>query len=88
MLLPIEVGQLNYRESEPPQVLIRIELSIPLTPLIRPFGLFGGYAALNMSPMMRVPEVTAPGKCTLIWGSVLLLTSCATGRNPIFFPCD
>lgn len=27
-----------------------------------PFGLLSGYASLNMSPMMRAPEVTAPGK--------------------------
>ncbi|RHZ68074.1 hypothetical protein CDV55_107783 [Aspergillus turcosus] len=43
MILPIEAGKPNYRDSEPP-----------------PNGLLSGYAALNMSPMTRSPEVTAP----------------------------
>ena len=32
-----------------------------LTQNFSPFSLLSGYAALNMSPMMRAPEVTAPG---------------------------
>ena len=43
MVLPIETGQPNYRDSELPG-----------------YSLLSGYAALNMSPMMRAPEVTAP----------------------------
>ena len=35
---------------------------ILLTTTARPFGLLSDYAALNMSPMTRAPEVTAPGK--------------------------
>lgn len=33
-----------------------------LTKSSRPNGLLSGYAALNMSPMTRAPEVTAPSK--------------------------
>ncbi|KAK2591957.1 hypothetical protein QQS21_010363, partial [Conoideocrella luteorostrata] len=44
MVLPIEAGKPNYRDSE-------ISSYLPL---------LSGYAALNMSPMMRAPEVTAP----------------------------
>ncbi|PVH72140.1 amidase [Cadophora sp. DSE1049] len=44
MVLPIEVGKPNYRDAELP----------PLNSLL------SGYASLNMSPMARAPEVTAP----------------------------
>ncbi|KAJ8125793.1 hypothetical protein O1611_g7845 [Lasiodiplodia mahajangana] len=42
MVLPIEVGKPNYRDSPEP-----------------PYGLLNGYASLNLSPIMRAPEVTA-----------------------------
>ncbi|CAK7229734.1 hypothetical protein SCUCBS95973_007328 [Sporothrix curviconia] len=44
MALPIESGQPSYRDAPVPSYL----------------PLLSGYAALNMSPMMRAPEVTAP----------------------------
>lgn len=44
MVLPIESGQPNYRDA-------------PLPPYL---PLLSGYSALNMSPMTRSPEVTAP----------------------------
>ncbi|CAG9945990.1 unnamed protein product [Clonostachys rosea f. rosea IK726] len=42
MVLPIEAGEPNYRDSPEP-----------------PYGLLNGYASLNMSPIMRAPEITA-----------------------------
>ncbi|OAA70229.1 amidase [Cordyceps fumosorosea ARSEF 2679] len=47
MPLPIEAGQPNYRDA-------------PLPP--REYSLLSGYAALNMSNLLRAPEVTAPGQ--------------------------
>lgn len=43
MILPIEAGEPNYRESKP-----------------APFSILSGYSSLNMAPMMRAPELTAP----------------------------
>ncbi|KAI0110841.1 amidase [Nemania sp. FL0031] len=42
MVLPIEVGKPNYRDSPEPG-----------------YQLLNGYASLNLSPIMRAPEVTA-----------------------------
>ncbi|KAI0393486.1 amidase [Xylariaceae sp. FL0594] len=43
MVLPIEVGQFNYRDTRAPP----------------PYSLLNGYSALNLSPIMKAPEVTA-----------------------------
>ncbi|KAI1130119.1 amidase [Nemania abortiva] len=42
IVLPIEVGKPNYRDSPEPE-----------------YQLLNGYASLNLSPIMRAPEVTA-----------------------------
>ncbi|KAI0485871.1 amidase [Xylaria cf. heliscus] len=43
MVLPIEVGQPNYRDTKAPP----------------PYSLLNGYASLNLSPIMKAPEITA-----------------------------
>lgn len=62
MILPIEVGKPNYRDSESQYVYESPECAAALTSGLRANGLLSGYAPLNMSPMMRGSEVTAPGK--------------------------
>ncbi|KAL8682696.1 MAG: hypothetical protein Q9186_001292 [Xanthomendoza sp. 1 TL-2023] len=41
-----------------------------------PFSILSGYASLNMAPMMRAPELTAPGDSTLLDPLKLTYTSC------------
>lgn len=89
MVLPIEAGEPNYRDAELPYVLnFRFFFRGELTDM-RPYSLSSGYAALNMSPMARAPEVTAPGKAfdrsiskQYVHGS---LTADFSWRNPVHF---
>lgn len=62
MILPIEKGEPNYRDVDPPYVLCSHYTRITLlTKIIRLHHILHGFDPLNMSPMMRAPELTAIG---------------------------
>ena len=47
-----------------------------------PFSILSGYASLNMAPMMRAPELTAPGNLSnLIFRNLLNIST--SGRDSI-----